>query len=47
MIDVVDFFFQLLNDLWTCITSYWVLSIAVLITVIGWIVDLVKSTKQD
>lgn len=47
MTDVIDFFFQILGDLWTLISSYWLLSMGVLITVISWVVDLVRGTRQD
>lgn len=47
MTDVIDFFFQILGDLWSLISSYWILSMCVLITVIGWVVDLVRGTRQD
>ena len=47
MTDVIDFFFTTLGDLWTVILSSWLLSMAVLITVISWVIDLVKASKQD
>lgn len=47
MTDVIDFFFQVLGELWTLITTYWILSMAVLITIISWVVDLVRGTRQD
>ena len=47
MTDVIDFFFTTLGDLWGVITASWLLSMAVLITVISWVIDLVKASKQD
>lgn len=47
MTDVIDFFFTTLGQLWSVITASWVLSMAVLITVIGWVIDLVRASKQD
>ncbi len=47
MTEVIDFFFSTLGSLWAVITASWLLSMAVLITVISWVIDLVKSTKQD
>ena len=47
MTQVIDFFFEIISDLWTLITTYWILSMSVLITVISWVVDLVRGTRQD
>ena len=47
MTDVIDFFFTTLGDLWSVITTSWILSMAVLITVISWVIDLVKASRQD
>lgn len=47
MTQVIDFFFELISDLWSLITTYWILSMSVLITVISWVVDLVRGTRQD
>lgn len=47
MTDVIDFFFDLMRQFWTLISAYWILSMSVLITVIGWVVDLVRGSRQD
>ena len=43
---VINFFFDIVGDLWTLITDYWILSVFVLITVLGFIVDLVKNSRE-
>lgn len=43
---VINFFFSMLGDLWDLITDYWILSVFVLITVLGFIVDLVKRSRE-
>ena len=47
MTQVIDFFFEVIGNLWNLITTYWILSMSVLITVISWVVDLVRGTRQD
>lgn len=47
MTDVIDFFFDLMRQFWALISAYWILSMSVLITVIGWVVDLVRGSRQD
>ena len=44
---IIDFFFEVVGKLWNLITTYWILSMSVLITVISWVVDLVRGTRQD
>lgn len=43
---VINFFFDIVGDLWDLITDYWILSIFVLITVLGFIVDLIKKSRE-
>lgn len=47
MTQVIDFFFEIIGDLWSLITTYWIISMSVLITVLSWVVDLVRGTRQD
>lgn len=47
MNQVIDFFFTVLGFIWNTINQYWLLSMAFLITVIGWVVDLVRGSRQD
>ena len=47
MLQVVDFFFQILGQMWTVITDSWILSMSVLIACIGLVIDLVKASEQD
>ena len=47
MIEVIDFFFRILRQLWTVITDSWILSMSVLIACIGLVIDLVKASEQD
>ncbi len=46
MSDVINFFFNILGDLWSLITRYWVLSWAIMITLIGFVIDLVKQSQS-
>lgn len=43
---VINFFFSMMSDLWDLITDYWILSVFVLITVLGFIVDLIKKSRE-
>ena len=47
MIQIIDFFFTVLRQLWTAITDSWILSMSVLIACIGLVIDLVKAREQD
>lgn len=47
MIQVIDFFFTVLRQLWTVILNSWILSMSVLIACIGLVIDLVKASEQD
>lgn len=47
MIQVIDFFFTVLRQLWTAILNSWILSMSVLIACIGLVIDLVKASEQD
>lgn len=43
---VINFFFDMLVDIWALIKDYWILSIFVLITIIGFIVDLIIKSRE-
>lgn len=47
MQDIVDFYFQIANQLWTVIVSQWILSIGILIVLIGWVITLVNGSRQN
>lgn len=47
MIQVVDFFFSILGQLWDAILDSWILSMCVLTACIGLVIDLVKASEQD
>lgn len=47
MIQVIDFFFDTLRQLWDVITDSWILSIGVLISCIGLVIDLIKASEED
>lgn len=47
MIQVIDFLFETLGKVWNVIVSQWILSVSFLTLVLGFVVDLVKSTKQQ
>lgn len=46
MNEVISFFFSTLNQLWSLITQYWILSAFVLITVLGWIAGIYQQSRQ-
>lgn len=47
MQDIVDFYFQIANQLWAVIVSQWILSIGILIVLIGWVITLVNGSRQN
>lgn len=47
MIQVTDFFFQIMGSLWSMIIQSWLLSMSVLIIILGWIIGLVNGSRQD
>lgn len=47
MIDVIDFAFSLLGQVWNLVLAHWLLSISVLIIILNWVISLVKGTTQD
>lgn len=47
MIQVTDFFFQIMGSLWSMIVQSWLLSMSVLIIILGWIIGLVNGSRQD
>lgn len=47
MSDVIQFFTSIQIQLWSLIVSNWVLSISVLITVFGFIVDVVRLSRNS
>lgn len=47
MLEVVDFFFVILRQMWDVITDSWILSIGVLISCIGIVIDLIKAGEED
>lgn len=47
MQDIVDFYFQIANQLWNVIVSQWILSIGILIVLIGWVITLVNGSRQN
>lgn len=46
-LSVVDFFFSVLGSLWSVITSSFILSFCVLVTIMGSVVYLVQSARGD
>lgn len=47
MIEVIDFAFDILTNIWNLILAHWLLSISVLIILLNWVISLVKGTSQD
>lgn len=47
MIDVIDFFFQLLNSVWTLIVSQWLFASSFVLVVIGWVISLINGSSRD
>lgn len=47
MNDIVDFYFQIANQLWAVIINQWILSIGILIVLIGWVITLVNGSRQS
>ena len=47
MPDVIDFFFQIISNLWTVIVGSWILSASVLIVVLNWIISLVNGSSRE
>lgn len=47
MQDIVDFYFEIANQLWAVIVSQWILSIGILIVLIGWVITLVNGSRQN
>lgn len=47
MIQVIDFAFIILSDIWNLILAHWLLSISVLIILLNWVISLVKGSTQD
>ena len=45
MNDVIEFYYDITRDLWGLILSNWILSASVLISVIGYIVTLVNTSR--
>lgn len=47
MIEVTDFLFQILGNLWTLILGNWILSISILIILLNWVITLVNGSRQN
>lgn len=47
MLQVIDFFFTVLGQLWDVILDSWILSMSVLTACIALVIDLVKASEQD
>lgn len=47
MQDVIDFAFSLFVQIWQLILQYWLLSISVLITLLGWVISLIVGSRED
>lgn len=47
MTDVIDFFFTLWGQMFQLITSKWLLSVFLLISIFSWIVDLINSSRSQ
>lgn len=47
MLDIIDFAFSILNQLWVLITSYWFLSAAVILFLLDLVITLVIGTSED
>ena len=44
---VIDFMFTIWNSMWFTIKSYWILSFGVMVIILGYIVTLLKQSKND
>lgn len=47
MTDVITFWKSITVQLWALIGSQWILSISVLITVLGWVISLINTTRNN
>lgn len=47
MIEITDFLFSILSNLWTLILGHWILSISILIILFNWVITLVNGSRQD
>ena len=47
MIEVINFFFQTLRNIWGVIYSHWLLAISFMIAIINIVVTLVNHTKGE
>lgn len=47
MTDVIGFLFTTLGDVWAVIVSNWILSFSALTVIIGYIVVLVKESREQ
>lgn len=45
MSDVIQFYYDVSKDMWALIVSNWILSVSVLCTVIGYIINLVNTSR--
>lgn len=46
MTEVINFFFSLISSVWQVIKSQWIISIFVLISIFGFIVDLIIKSRE-
>lgn len=47
MTDIIDFLFWILRNVWTLIVSSWILSFGVIVSIIGLIVNLYASSREE
>lgn len=47
MIDVIDFLFDILGNLWVLITSSWLMSFAIIVVLLDYVVSLYLSSRQE
>lgn len=47
MIEVIDFFFATLQNLWNLILNYWFFSLTVIFLIINKIIDVYHASKSD
>ena len=47
MLDVIDFFFGLLRQIWSLIVANWLFAIGFLLLVLNWVISLINGTSHD
>lgn len=47
MVDVIDFIFTTFLQIWNVIRASWLLSLFTLLVILGWIVGLINSSRNQ